>query len=203
MSTEEKTAKPRWLKAQLLIEVPAVIVTFVMMVHITANALLRTFMNDPIADTLEITQYWYMPIIAFLGFMAAQARGQHIAADLIYERLPEVTKRYVLSLLSVVAAVFCFGFAWFGWGEAVHAREIGKTAGVSDVTAWPPYYLVPLAFGVMTIQFLLVALRALLKGDEQHIVTDPDDVLLMEEIEEYEAREREGTQTADQKGAAR
>lgn len=203
MSTEEKKAKPRWLNAQLLIEVPAVIVTFVMMVHITANALLRTFMNDPIADTLEITQYWYMPIIAFLGFMAAQARGQHIAADLIYERLPEVTKRYVLSLLSVVAAVFCLGFAYFGWGEAVHAREIGKTAGVSDVTAWPPYYLVPLAFGVMTVQFLLVALRALLKGDEQHIVTDPDDLLLMEEIEEYEAREREGTQTADQKGAGR
>lgn len=203
MSTDEKAARPRRFKVQLLIEVPAVIVTFVMMVHITANALLRTFRNSPIADTLEITQYWYMPIIAFLGFMAAQARGQHIAADLIYERLPEVTKRYVLAVLSLVASVICFGFAYFGWGEAVHAREIGKTAGVSDVTAWPPYYLVPLAFGVMTLQFLLVAGRALAKGDAQHIVTDPDDLLLMEQIEEYEAQERQQTEIVDRKEATR
>ena len=172
----------------LLIEVPAVLVTFAMMAHITANALLRTFANDPLPNTLEITQYWYLPIIAFLGFIAAQARGQHIAADLIYERFPEVTKRYVLAVLALLSAVVCLGFAWFGWGEAVHAREIGKTAGVSDLVAWPPYFLVPIAFGVLTVQFLWAAFRALTRGDTQHVVTDPDDVLLLEELDDLEAR---------------
>lgn len=186
-----RTQRPAWLKPALLIEIPAVIVTFVMMVHITANALLRTFKNDPIANTLEITQYWYLPIIAFLGFIAAQSRGQHIAADLIYERFPEVTKRYVLAVLSVLAAVVCAGFAYYGWGEAVHAKEIGKTAGVSTVTAWPPYYLAPIAFGVMTVQLLYAAIRAIVKGDDHHVVTDPDDVLLLEELEEIEAHEKE------------
>ncbi|MBM0124251.1 TRAP transporter small permease [Pimelobacter simplex] len=178
-----------WLKPELLIEIPAVVVTFVMMVHITANALLRTFKDAPIENTLEITQYWYLPIIAFLGFIAAQARGQHIAADLIYERFPEVTKRYVLAVLSVLAAVVCLGFAWFGWGEAVHAKDIGKTAGVSDLAAWPPYFLVPLAFGVLVVQFLYAAVRAIVKGDTQHVVTDPDDVLLLEELDEMEKKE--------------
>lgn len=178
-----------WFKPELLIEIPAVVVTFVMMVHITANALLRTFKNEPLPNTLEITQYWYLPIIAFLGFIAAQARGQHIAADLIYERFPEVTKRYVLAVLSVLAAVVCLGFAWYGWGEAVHAREIGKTAGVSDVVAWPPYFLVPLAFGVMVVQFLYSAGHTLIKGDHSHVVTDPDDVLLLEELDEMVAHD--------------
>lgn len=183
--------RPSWLKPELLIEIPAVIVTFAMMLHITANALLRTFKNEPLPNTLEITQYWYLPIIAFLGFIAAQARGQHIAADLIYERFPEVTKRYVLAMLSVLAAAVCLGFAWFGWGEAVHAREIGKTAGVSDVVAWPPYFLVPLAFGVMVVQFLYSAVKAAATGEIQHVVTDPDDVLLLEELDEMQAHERE------------
>lgn len=180
-----------WLKPELLIEIPAVVVTFVMMIHITANALLRTFKDAPIDNTLEITQYWYLPIIAFLGFIAAQARGQHIAADLIYERFPEVTKRYVLAVLSVLAAGVCLGFAWFGWGEAVHAQEIGKTAGVSDLVAWPPYYLVPLAFGVMVVQFLYAAFKAVATGEIQHVVTDPDDVLLLEELDEMQAHERD------------
>jgi TRAP-type C4-dicarboxylate transport system permease small subunit len=192
MSNAAQRKGPRF-KPELLIEIPAVVVTFAMMVHITANALLRTFKNDPLPNTLEITQYWYLPIIAFLGFIAAQARGQHIAADLIYERFPEATKRYVLAVLSVLAAVVCVGFAYYGWGEAQHAREIGKTAGVSDVTAWPPYYLVPLAFGVMTIQFLYSAVRVVVTGDEQQVVTDPDDVLLLEELEGMEAQHAAGT----------
>lgn len=179
--------RPAWLKPALLFEVPAVVVTFAMMVHITANALLRTFKNAPIADTLEITQYWYLPTIAFLGFMAAQARGQHVAAELIYERLPEVTKRYVLAVLSVLAAVICAGFAKYGWEEAVHAHEIQKTAGVSDLSAWQAYYLVPLAFGVMTVQLLWAAGQALIKGGSQHVVTDPDDMLVVEEVEAQEA----------------
>ncbi|CAM3273385.1 TRAP transporter small permease [Nocardioides dubius] len=192
--------RPAWLKPALLIEVPAVVVTFAMMFHITANAILRTFKNEPIADTLEVTQYWYLPIIAFLGFMAAQARGQHIAADLIYERLPEVTKRYVLAVLSLLAALVCAGFAKYGWEEAVHAHDIEKTAGVSDLSAWEPYYLVPLAFAVMTVQLLWAAGRALIKGDSQHIVTDPDDLLLLDELEEMEAREAEEAAAAQQAG---
>lgn len=202
MSTTERRS-PAWFKPALLIEVPAVIVTFAMMLHITANALLRTFKNDPLPNTLEITQYWYLPIVAFLGFMAAQARGQHIAADLIYERFPEVTKRYVLSALSLLAAVVCFGFAYFGWGEAVHAHEIGKTAGVSDVAAWPPYYLVPVAFGVMTVQFLYAAVMAIVRGESQPVVTDPDDVLLLEELEHEDQQSTRKSRRDDTEGVTR
>lgn len=197
------TGTRSWLKPALLIEVPAVLVTFVMMVHITANALMRTFADEPIRHTLEVTQYWYLPIIAFLGFMAAQARGQHIAADLIYERFPEATKRYVLAVLAVVSAVVCLGFAWFGWGEAVHAKEIGKTAGVTDLPAWQPYFLVPFAFGVLVVQFLYSAVRALVKGDAQHVVTDPDDVLLLEELDHMENADQMTQAQRNEREAAR
>lgn len=146
----------------LLIEVPAVIVTFVMMVHIAANALLRSLGGNPINHTLELTQYWYVPIIALLGFVAAQARNEHIVADLIFDKLPEVTRRWVLGFGYVVTAVVMAGFAWYGWEEALHSAKIGDTAGVSTLISWPVAFLVPLVFASLTVQFGYVAYRAVM-----------------------------------------
>lgn len=146
----------------LLIEVPAVIVTFVMMVHIAANALLRALGGSPINHTLELTQYWYVPIIALLGFVAAQARNEHITADLIFDKLPAVTRRWVLGFGYVVTAVVMAGFAWYGWEEALHSAKIGDTAGVSTLISWPVAFLVPLVFASLTVQFGYVAYRAVM-----------------------------------------
>lgn len=145
---------------KLFIEVPAIAVTFVMMVHITVNALMRTFAQSPLPNTLEIVQYWYMPIVAFLGFVAAQYRGQHIAADLVFLMLPQAVRRYVLAAGCLLGAVLMAGFAWYGWGEAMHALQIRKTAGVSDLIAWPGYFLVPVALGSLTVQLVLAAVNA-------------------------------------------
>ncbi|MGV2386697.1 MAG UNVERIFIED_CONTAM: TRAP transporter small permease, partial [Thermobifida fusca] len=155
---------------ELLIEVPAVTVTFVMMLHITANALLRSFANSPLPNTLEYVQYWYMPIVALLGFVAAQLRGQHIAADLVFRMLPRAAKPYVTAVGCAASALLAAGFAWYGWQEAVHAWEITMTAGVSDVISWPVYFLVPLAFASLTVQFAWATVRAI-----RHPDADEDD----------------------------
>jgi TRAP-type C4-dicarboxylate transport system permease small subunit len=152
--------RPRTKALDLVIEVPAVIVTFLMMAHITVNAVLRTVADQPLPNTLEYVQYWYLPAVAFLGFIAAQRRGQHVAADLIYTRLPKAAQRVVLPVMLLMSSLLSAGFAWFGWGEALHAFDIQKTAGVSDVPAWPAYFLVPLAFGSLTVQFAVAAVRA-------------------------------------------
>jgi TRAP-type C4-dicarboxylate transport system permease small subunit len=168
---------------EYLIEVPAVIVTFLMMLHVTANAVLRTFANAPLPDTLEITQYWYLPIVAFLGFVAAQHRGQHIAADLIFEHLPHVVRPYVLSFMFVLCTVVSAGFTWFSWPEALHSYDITRTAGVSDLISWPAYFLPPLAFGILTVQFAWAAVRAITDPTvaEAAVVGDIDDALLLDE----------------------
>ncbi len=188
--TELKRKSKATRIAELAIEVPAVAVTFVMMVHITANAISRTFLNDPMPNTLEITQYWYLPIVAFLGFIAAQFRGQHVAADLLYERFPQVTKRYVMFAVFAVAAILSLGFARFGWEEALHAKEIGRTAGVSDLPAWQPYFLAPIAFASLTLQFGYAAVMALLTGAEEGPAGDPDELLVLEQFAADERKAR-------------
>lgn len=180
--TATRTARSRlqW-RVEYLIEGPAVAVTFAMMLHITANAVLRAFFNSPLPNTLEITQYWYLPIVVFLGFIAAQMRGQHVAADVLYQLLPDTTKRYVLMAGLLLAAALCAAAAWFGLQEAVHAMDIRKTAGVSALVAWPPYFLAPIAFTSLTVQFGLNAIRSARFGERSVLDLYPDGDGIVEE----------------------
>jgi TRAP-type C4-dicarboxylate transport system permease small subunit len=187
------TAHKRRHGFEYLIEVPAVIVTFLMMIHVTLNALLRTFADNPLPNTLEITQYWYLPIVAFLGFIAAQHRGQHIAADLIFERLPHLVRPYVLAFMFALCALLCAGFAWFSWPEALDAYEVRRTAGVSTLISWPTYFLPPIAFAILTVQFLWSAVRSITDPAvaEAPVVSDLDDAMLLDEIGAPTPDERE------------
>ncbi|NKY55138.1 TRAP transporter small permease [Nocardia flavorosea] len=167
MSASARASGARPHRLRLLIEVPAVIVLFVMMIHVTANALLRAFASSPIQNTLEITQYIYLPIIALLGFVAAQQRGEHIVADLVTHYFPRQVRRGVLFAGYTVALIVSAGFAWFGLEEALHARDIGQTAGVSTVVSWPVLFLVPVVFAVLTVQFGLAAVRAVRGAEDE------------------------------------
>jgi TRAP-type C4-dicarboxylate transport system permease small subunit len=173
-----------------LIEVPAVIITFLMMFHITLNAVLRTFWDRPIDNTLEIVQFIYMPIVALLGFVAAQLRGQHIGADLVFEKLPAVTRRFVGAGVSIVSALLCAGIAWFGWGYATHAREIRQTAGLTDIASWPVYYLIPVVFAVLAVLYVVEAMRRLAEQDvsAQDRSSTPDERVTSESPANEEAR---------------
>lgn len=170
----------RRIRPELLIEIPAVLVTFVMMIHITANALLRTFARAPIAHTLEITEYWYMPIIVFIGFIAAQLRNEHTKADFIFNYLPIVTRRWVLGIAYIVITATSLGFAWFGLLEALKAFEVQRTAGASTLPAWPTTFLAPISFGVLTVQFAIFSIQTL-RGRGRADRTEMDE---LEEVEE-------------------
>lgn len=182
--------KGRRLRPELLVEIPAVLVTFVMMIHITANALLRTFARSPMPHTLEITEYWYMPIIVFIGFIAAQMRKEHTKADLIFNYLPVVTRNWVLGIAYIVIVVVTFGFAWFGLMEALAAFEVRRTAGPSTLPAWPTYFLAPISFGVLTVQFAVFSVQTL-RGTAQADRTELD------ELEEVEAEVEESMRHAE------
>jgi TRAP-type C4-dicarboxylate transport system permease small subunit len=164
MSSSTATRR-RLVGLDLLIEIPAIIITFAMMLLIAANAVLRTWFDRPIDNSLELVQYWLLPALALLGFVAAQSRSQHITTDLVYKFLPGSAQRVVLTLGFVVSAVVAVGFAWFGWSEALHNLEIRRTAGVSTLPSWPVYFLVPLSFGLLAAQWAVAAVRAM-RGEE-------------------------------------
>ena len=127
----------------------------VLMAHTVLNAVLRKTAIGSLYGTLEFGGYWYMAIIAMLGLIWAQQRGEHIDARLIFDFFPRAVQREVEIFNHLITFLICVGFTIYGWVEAVDKMDIGTTAGVSGVVIWPAYFFVPLGFGLMAIQVAL------------------------------------------------
>lgn len=154
---------------QLVVSIPSVVVrvlqalagvaTVGLMLHVVANALLRTFYQEPIRATLEYVQYWYVPVIALLGFVVAEGRRAHIEANLVFERLGSSSQVGVQLVTRLVALLAAAAFAYFSFGEAVEAMRTTRTAGSLRITVWPVWFAVPLAFGLLTVSYLAGVVR--------------------------------------------
>jgi TRAP-type C4-dicarboxylate transport system permease small subunit len=163
MTTPEETHRGKRIALRVFTW-PSVVIVVAMLVHVNVNALMRTFANEPVRYTLEITQYWYMPALAMLAFVVAQLRNQHLVVDLVDGWVRPRTLDAIVGAGSLVSAVICAGFAWFGLGEAVFATEIGQTAGSSTLPGWPTYWFVPLCFTALTVLFGASGVRLLLRA---------------------------------------
>ena len=155
------------------------VVLIVMMLHVVAHAVLRFLFSSPIYGTNEMVQYWYLPLVALLGIPAAQLQKQHITVTLVTGRM----NFWNAAIFKITAALLGAGvsllWAWFGFEEALHRMSIGATAGVTDVTIWPVYFLVPLTF------LLLAALYVVEMIAVRH-ADDPEEPLVSETADEVE-----------------
>lgn len=154
--------------------IPAALALFLLMFHIMANAVLRYF-GSPLDGTLEHTAFWYMPILAFLGFVVAQRRREHIEARIMFDRMPDASQRAMEFIVGAIIIVFCLLLAYFGWVEALDGYAVGRTAGASGVVIWPFVFAVPVGYGLMAVQVLLDMVRFARTGrDEPAEHEDPD-----------------------------
>jgi tripartite ATP-independent transporter DctM subunit len=149
LTDSRRSAPVRYATA--LVEIPAVILSLVMMTHIVAQAVGRKS-GLTIPDTLETVEFWYMPLVAMLGFISAHLRGENVVTDLLMEHIrPVRLQRALGALFSAACTLMCLGFAYFGWIEALRAQDISKTAGTSSLVIWPVYFVVPVVFGVLAV----------------------------------------------------
>lgn len=124
-----------------------------MMLLAVANVVGRRFFSLPIAGTIELTEV-AMALIVYLGFAHAQDKGDHIAVDIVYLKLPAKAR----ALLSALGALFCMVvvglLTWQLFLFGVRMHEGGYTTPVLRI----PTYLVAFAawFGALMFALALV-----------------------------------------------
>lgn len=177
----------RWISYGInVITFIAAVTTLLLMAHTLANVFMRSAFGTPVRGTIELVGYWYLPIIAFLGFIYAQYKETHIEANIVYDMLPFRNQREVLIGGRLICAVICAAFAYYGWIEAMHNFRIGKVAGALEIPIWPVTLLVPVVFGVLTLQLVASAIRAVRLKDGEVVVREGVDAA-------HVAPPREGT----------
>ncbi len=153
------------------------VVVVAMMVHVTVHALSRFLFQAPLPVTNELIEYMYMPIVALLGIPSALLQREHIVATLFTERMTVANAVFFRALGAVIGVVVSAAWAFFGAREATHNMEIQAVAGISAVTIWPIYFIVPIVFTILAALYAYNAVM-IIRNNE------PDPDLLLEKAAE-------------------
>jgi TRAP-type C4-dicarboxylate transport system permease small subunit len=142
-----------------VVDAAAVAALVAMMIHVLSNVFARSVLNTTVPHTFELTQYYYLPILATLGFVAAQHRREHITAEVFYSLFSRREKRLITIITSLAAAAVAFGLAYYTFDRAQYASGIRLEYGVTSLQVWPVLYLLPVCFAVMGVLILIQGLR--------------------------------------------
>lgn len=142
-----------------------------MIVHVTAHALMRFFFDSPLPATNELIEFLYMPFIALVGIPAALLQREHIVATLVTEKMTTMNAIIFRVFGCILGVVISGLWAYYGLLEAMHKMEVGATAGITAITIWPIYFIVPLVFSLLSVLYVYNALKIIR-------VQDPDPMLI-------------------------
>lgn len=135
-----------------------------LMCHVLLNVLMRYGFNAPVRGTNEIVASWYMPVIAFTGFLLAQYYDRHISANILFDHLPFKVQREVVIATLALCMLICGVFAVFTFKEATHSYAITRRVitGSQSLITWPATFAAPIAFAAMCGMLAYSAWRVLL-----------------------------------------
>lgn len=129
-----------------ILVVGATLALVVMMVHIVLNVVLRVAFNRPIYGTFEIVEYWYLPVVALLGLVAAQLMREHIQVTAFTDLLPAGQRKILHGVALALTAALCLVITVMSLQLGIEDAAHRTTAGVTDIPAWPLQLAVPVAF---------------------------------------------------------
>jgi len=136
---------------------------FLLMAVIVCDAGGRYFFNAPISGVYEISEFYLMIAIVFLGLARTQRLKAHVRVELVLERLPVSVARMleVVFLLATIVVFACITYvtARNGWNNIVLNRW---TTGVVAIPTGPSWLIVALGSGVFTVRLVFDTLCIIL-----------------------------------------
>lgn len=132
-----------------------------MLLQVIADVIGRLVFAHPLPSTIEIVAEWWMPALIFLPMILVAQRGENIAVDILYDRLPPRLQAASDLIAGLAFALFLVLVSWGAWEQAMRAYAKGEfIMGMIPVITWPARFFLPLAGGLTAIVYVLQALRS-------------------------------------------
>jgi TRAP-type C4-dicarboxylate transport system permease small subunit len=142
--------------------VVAGISAFAIMWLVDANVLGRKIFNQPFMGSVEISQALLVTCI-MLGMPYAQAKGVHLRVTLIVGHAPRRVGEVLYGLAALGGCAVFAVLAYSSYSFALRAWNVGEEVWGASVRfpLWPVKAMIPLGAGLLSLQFLLDAVRVL------------------------------------------
>jgi len=132
----------------------ASILVLLLILHVSADVIMRALFNYPIKGTIEFVSYFYMIGITFLALAMVERRDAHISVEVLTELMPPRVVRVLIILATILAIIVLVLLCWRSWVEAASNYRRGSAlvvAGGEQLPIWPSYFMLPIGFGVATL----------------------------------------------------
>ena len=155
---------------------------FALMILGSAQIVLRSVFNSPIAGYIDLVEL-SMASMAFLGAAYCQRLGAHIRMEILIGRF-KGRVLWALESFGLLVALFIIGvLVWYGWDHFLRSYQLGDSTIDAEYPVWPSKLLVPVAFAVWWIRLFIQFCGAM------RLVVDPSKepvaVVLMQSAAEH------------------
>lgn len=165
----------RWeTTVALLAQIVGTTALVALMLQVSLNGILRRILGVQIPLTLEMTEWWYMPLLASAGIALAAVWGEHFYVDLVFETLALGGKRILAAFAGILTLLLTLATTWFSLRQALEETAIGRYEPVTGLPTWPLYFVIPLAFAAFSA-ILIASLTRLFRGDVSELGDLPSD----------------------------
>ncbi len=125
----------------------AAVAIFILMLLGTAQIVLRTVFNSPIAGYIDLVEL-SMAGMAFMGAAYCQRLGAHIRMEILVSHL-RGRWLWAFEVFGTLVAMIIIGvLVWYGWGHFLRSYQLGDTTIDAEYPVWPSKLLVPIAFAL-------------------------------------------------------
>jgi TRAP-type C4-dicarboxylate transport system permease small subunit len=130
-----------------------------MIVAAFAQIALRNFVGVGLPGSESLVRYLVL-WVGFIGASLAAREGRHITIEVIKLRPSAGGRRYLAAVSQLCAVVVCALMTWAAVKFVRDDAEIG-TRTFLDLPTWVLETIIPATFAIMSLRFLLRAIRAL------------------------------------------
>ena len=145
-------------------------VLILMMLHITADVLMRYFLAAPLLNTVEIVSTYYIVAIVFFPLAVVERMNAHIVVELLTQHLKPRVQERLIGGVALASALYFSAFTFRTWSDAYGKYEVGEVLlGTSAITVWPTRFYLPIGCGLITL-YLVYKAFCLFRGDNSVLI---------------------------------
>ena len=147
--------------------------TFIIMCLIALSAFMRTLFNAPIPASVEISQALLVLCITF-PFAYTLMTRDHVQTVVLSQRFPANIQRLMYAAWMLFGAVVFACMTWGTWNYGMRSYAMNEMVWGAAIQfpLWPSKVAVSIGMGLLTFQFILEALGAIILTGFAPIGTD-------------------------------
>lgn len=132
-------------------------------VLLIANVFFRTFYQS-IYFAEEVSQFLVI-LITFAGVSYGVRKARHIRMGAFLDAMPPGMEKVFIIFISLVSALTMAIMAWFSLEYLLNAMHMSHRTPALRVPKWTFYIIIPIGFGLASIQYLRTILKNLTEDE--------------------------------------